>query len=126
MSQVVLAPPSLSYKPITSASCDCGNISHDPTHDSSHDPSTTCISHDLLARNPGNLQPCDPRKITHDLSRKWSSTMSHDKMCFGCTSNPLINTWQIVGMINKMRPLNNQRTCDVTRSTKMRLIGARP
>jgi len=106
--QVVLVPPSLSYKPITSASRDCGNISHDPTHDSSCDPSTTCTSHDLSACDPGNLQPCDPGKITYDLSRNWLSTMSPDMMRFGRTSNPLINMWQIMGMINKTCLLNNQ------------------
>jgi len=108
LSQAVLVPPSLSYKPITSASRDCGNISHDPTYDSSHDPSATRTSCDLSARDPGNLRPCDPGKITHDLSRKWSSTMSPDQMRFGCMSNPLINMWQIIGMINKTCPLNNQ------------------
>jgi len=126
LSQAVLMPPSLSYKPVTSASCDRGNISHDPTCDSSHDPSTTCTSCDFLACDPRNLQPHDPGKITHDLSRNWSSTMSHDKTHFGRASNPLINTWQIVGMINKTRPLNNQRTHNATQSTKMRLIWARP
>jgi len=53
--QAVLAPPSLSYKPITSAPCDRGNISHDPTRNSSRDPFTTCTSCDLSARDPGNL-----------------------------------------------------------------------
>jgi len=126
LSQAVLAPPSLSYKPITSASHDHGNISHDPTRDSSCDPSTIQTSRDLPARNPGNLQPHDPGKITHDLSRNWSSTMSPDKTHFGRASNLLINTWQIVGMINKTRPLNNQRTRNATRSRKTRLIGASP
>jgi len=55
LSQVVLAPPSLSYKPITLASRDRGNISHDPTRDSSHDPFTTHTSRDLSAHDPGNL-----------------------------------------------------------------------
>jgi len=87
MSQAVLAPPSLSYKPVTSASRDRGNISHNPTRD---------------------LSACDPGKITHDLSRNWSSARSHDKTRFGRTSNLLISTWQIVGMINKTHPLNNQ------------------
>jgi len=126
LSQAVLAPPSLSYKPVTSAPRDCGNISHDPTRDSSRDPFTTRISCDLSACDPGNLRPCDPGKITHDLSRNWSSTMSPDQVRFGRASNPLINTWQIVGMINKTRPLNNQRTRDTTRSTKIQLIRARP
>ena len=116
--RAVLAPPSLSYKPVTSASHDHGNISHDPTCDPSRDPSAIRISHDLSACDPGNLQPHDPGKITHDLSRNWSSTMSHNKTRFGRASNPLINTWQIMGTINKMRPLNNQRTHDATRSTK--------
>ena len=120
LSRAVLAPPSLSYKPITPRPRDRGNISHDPTRDSSRDPFATHTSRDLSARDPGNLRPCDPGKITHDLSRNWSSTMSHDKMRFGRTSNPLINTWQIVGTINKMRPLNNQQTCDATRSTNTR------
>jgi len=53
--QAVLAPPSLSYKLVTSKSHDPGNLSHDPTRDSSHDLSTTCTSHDLLAHDPGNL-----------------------------------------------------------------------
>jgi len=106
--QAVLAPPSLSYKPITSAPRDRGNISHDPTRDSSRDPFATCTSRDLSACDPGNLRPHDPGKITYDLSRNWSSTMSHDKMRFGRASNPLINTWQIMGTINKTRPLNNQ------------------
>jgi len=118
LSQAVLAPPSLSYKPVTSASHDHRNISHDPTCD----PSTTRTSRDLLAHDPGNLRPHDPGKITHDLSRNWS----HDKMRFGRTSNPLINMWQIVGMINKTRPLNDQQTCDATQSMKTQLIGARP
>ena len=126
VSQAVLAPPSLNYKSVTSGSHDRGNISHDPTHDSSCNPSTTCTSHNLSAHDPGNLQPHDPGKITHNLSRNWSSTMSHDKMHFGCAPNLLINTWQIMGTINKMRLLNNQRTCDTTRSTKTQLIGARP
>jgi len=114
LSRAVLAPPSLSYKPVTSAPRDCGNISHDPTHDSSRDPFATCTSRDLSARDPGNLRPRDPGKITHDLSRNWSSTMSHDKTRFGRASNLLINTWKIVGTINKTCPLNNQRTCDAT------------
>ena len=126
LSRAVLAPPSLSYKPMTSASRDHGNISHDPTHDPSRDSSAIHISRDLSAHDPGNLRPCDPGKITHDLSRNWSSTMSHDKTCFGRVSNPLINTWQIVGTINKTRLLNNQRTRNTTRSTKTRLIGASP
>jgi len=113
LSWVVLMPPGLSYKPITSASCDRGNISHDPTHDSSRDPSTTCTSRDLSAHDPGNLQPCDPEKITHDLSRNWSSTISYDKMHFGHVSNPLINMWQIVGTINKTHLLNDQQTRDL-------------
>jgi len=114
LSRAVLVPPSLSYKPITPRPHDHGNISHDPTHDSSRDPFATRTSRDLSAHDPGNLRPCDPGKITHDLSRNWSSTMSHDKMRFGCASNPLINTWQIIGTINKTRPLNNQQTCDAT------------
>jgi len=114
VSRAVLAPPSPSYKPVTSAPRDRGNISHDPTHDSSRDPSATCISRDLSARDPGNLRPRDPGKITQDLSRKWSSTKSLDQTRFGHTSNPLINMWQIVGMINKTCPLNNQRTRDAT------------
>ena len=114
VSQVVLMSPSLSYKPVTSASRDRGNISHDPTCDSSRDPFATRTSRDLSARDPGNLQPCDPGKITHDLSRNWSSTTSPDKTRFERMSNLLINTWQIVGTINKTRPLNNQRTRDVT------------
>jgi len=126
MSQAVLAPPSLSYKPVTSASHDRGNISHDPTHDSSRDPFATHTSRDSSAHDPGNLRPHDPGKITHDLSRNWSSTTSPDKTRFGRASNPLINTWQIVGTINKTRPLNNQQTCDTTQSTKTRLIRARP
>jgi len=126
LSRAVLAPPSLSYKPITPRPRDCGNISHDSTRDSSRDPFATHTSRDLSARDPGNLRPCDPGKITHDLSRNGSSTMSHDKTRFGRASNPLINTWQIVGTINKTRPLNNQRTRDATRSMKTRLIRARP
>jgi len=114
VSRAVLAPPSLSYKPVTPAP-------HDPTRDSSRDPFATRTSRDLSACDPGNLQPRDPGKITHDLSRNWSSTMSHDKTRFGRASNPLINTWQIVGTINKTRPLNNQRTRDATRSMKTRL-----
>jgi len=55
LSQAVLAPPSLSYKPVTSASRDRGNISHNPTRDSSRDPFATRTSHDLSARDPGNL-----------------------------------------------------------------------
>ena len=108
VSQVVLAPPGLDYKSVTSASRDCGNISHDPPCDSSCDPSATCTSHDLSARDPGNLRPHDPGKITHDLARNLSSTMSPNQTRFGRASNPLINTWQIVGMINKTCPLNNQ------------------
>ena len=49
------APPRLSYKPVTSASRDRGNISHDPTHDLPCDPSTTHTPRDLLARDLGNL-----------------------------------------------------------------------
>jgi len=126
VSRAVLTPPSLSYKPITPRPRDRGNISHDPTCDSSRDPFATCTSRDLSARDPGNLRPRDPGKITHDLSRNWSSTTSHDKTRFGRASNPLINMWQIVGTINKTRPLNDQRTHDTTRSTRMRLIRARP
>jgi len=118
LSRAVLAPPSLSYKPVTSAPHDRGNISHDPTHNSSRDPFTTCTSCNLSARDPGNLRPRDPGKITHDLSRNWSSTKSPDQTRFGRASNPLINTWQIMGTINKTRPLNNQRTRDATQSTK--------
>jgi len=126
LSRAVLAPPGLSYKPITPRPRDRGNISHDPTRDSSRDPFATHTSRDLSARDPGNLRPRDPGKITHDLSRNWSSTMSHDKTRFGRASNPLINTWQIVGTINKTCPLNNQRTRNATRSTKTRLFRARP
>jgi len=118
LSRAVLATPSLRYKSVTSASRDRGNISHDPTRDPSRDPSTIHTSRDLSARDPGNLRPRDPGKITHDLSRNWSSTRSPDKTHFERASNPLINTWQIVGTINKTHPLNNQRTCDATRSTK--------
>ena len=86
----VLAPPSLSYKSVTLGSRDHGNLSHNHTRDSSHDPSASTLSRDRMAcdpgnlrpRDPGNLWPCDPGKITHDLSRNWSSTMSHDKMRF--------------------------------------------
>ena len=126
LSRAVLAPPSLSYKSVTPRPRDRGNKSHDPTRDSSRDPFATRTSCDLSARDPGNLQPCDPGKIPHDLSRNWSSTTSPDKMRFGHASNPLINTWQIVGTINKTRPLNNQRTRDATQSTRTRLIRARP
>ena len=119
--RAVLAPPSLSYKPITPRPRDCGNISHDPTCDSSCDPFATRTSCDLSARDPGNLRPRDPGKTSHDLSRNWSSTTSPDKTRFGRVSNPLINTWQIVGTINKTRPLNNQRTHNATRSMKTRL-----
>ena len=108
VSRAVLAPPSLSYKPVTPRPRDRGNISHDPTRDSSRDPFATHTSRDLSARDPGNLQPHDPGKRTYDLSRKWSSTKSLDQMRFGHTSNPLINMWQIVGTINKTHPLNNQ------------------
>jgi len=119
LSRAVLVPPGLSYKPVTSASHDCGNLSHDPTHDSSRDPSVTCTSHDLSAHDPGNIRPCDPGKIPHDLSRNWSSTMSPDQTRFGCVSNPLINTWQIVGTINQTHPLNNQWIRNATQSMKM-------
>jgi len=108
LSRAVLTTPSLCYKSVTSASCDHGNISHDPTRDPSRDPSAIRTSRDLSAHDPGNLRPHDPGKITHDLSRNWSSTTSHDKTRFGRTSNPLINMWQIVGTINKTRLLNNQ------------------
>jgi len=126
LSRVVLTPPSLSYKPVTSVPRDCGNISHDPTCDSSCDPFAIRTSRDLSAHDPGNLRPRDPGKITHDLSRNWSSTTSPDRTRFGRASNPLINTWQIVGTINKTCLLNNQRTHNATRSTKTRLIRARP
>ena len=124
--QAVLTPPGLSYKPVILRSCDHGNLSHDPPHDSSCDPSTSMISRDQMACDPGNLRPRDPGKITHDLSRNWSSTMSHDKTRFGHVSNLLINTWQVMGMINKTRPLNNQQTHDATQSMKTQLVGARP
>ena len=94
------------------------NLSHDPTCDSSCDLTTTCISCDLTA--------CDPGKITHNLPRKWLSTMSHDKTHFGHTSNPLINTWKIMGTINKMCPLNDQQRCNAMQSMKTQPIGARP
>jgi len=116
--QAVLTSPSLSYKLVTSRSHDRGNLSHDPTCDSSRDPSATHTSHDLAAHDPG--------KITHDLSRNWSSIRSHDKTCFGHASNPLINTWKIVGMINKTCLPNDQQRHNAIQSTKMRLIGARP
>jgi len=126
LSRVVLTPPGLDYKSVTSASRDHGNISHDPTRDSSHDPSATRTSRDLSAHDPGNLRPCDPGKIIHDLARNLSSTMSPNQTRFGHTSNPLINTWQIVGTSNKIRPLNNQQTCNANQSMKTRLIRARP
>ena len=100
LSRAVLVPPSLNYKSVTSASCDCGNISHDHTRDSSCDPST--ISCNRMACDPGKLRPHDPGKIA------W------DKMHFGHATDPLINMWQIVGMINKTHLLNNQQTRDMT------------
>ena len=54
-----------------------------------------------LVHDPGKIRPHDPEKITHDLSRNWSSTKSHDKTCFGHMSNLLINMWKIMGTINK-------------------------
>ena len=55
LSQAELAPPSLSYKPISPRPRDRGNISHDPTRDSSRDPFATHTSRDLSARDPRNL-----------------------------------------------------------------------
>jgi len=52
--------------------------------------------------------------------------MSPDKTRFGRVSNLLINTWQIMGMINKMHLFKSQPTRDVTQSMKTRLIRARP
>jgi len=107
------------YKSVTSGSHDHGNLSHDPTHDSSYDPSATMLSYDLMAHDPRKIRPHDPGKITYDLSRNWSSTRSHDQTHFGLAPSPLINMWKIVGMINKMHPLNNQQRCDVTQSTEI-------
>jgi len=70
--------------------------SHDQTHDLSHDPQAlkqACDqTHDLPARDCGNL--------THDLPRDWSSTRSPDHARFLHASCPLIHMWKTVGTIN--------------------------
>jgi len=97
-------PPKPSNNQVTQRPDDCGNLSHDPACDLSHDLSATTISCDLIA--------CDPGNITYDLPGDWSSTISHDKIHFGHAMNPLINTWKIVGMINKICPLTWQARAD--------------
>jgi len=53
--------PKPSYSQVTWRPHDCGNLSHDPTHDLSCELSATTTSHDLIAHDPG--------KITYDLPR---------------------------------------------------------
>jgi len=118
LSQVELVPSKFNYNQVTSRSCNCGNLSHDPTCDPLCDPSATMTLCDLTTHDPG--------KITHDLSRNWSLTRSHDKMHFGHVPSLLINIWKIMGTINKTCPLNDQQRCNVTQSMETQLIGARP
>ena len=104
------AAPNPSSNQVTPRTCDCGNLSHDLSGDSSHDPSVTNMSYDLTA--------CDPGNITHDLPRAWSSNTSQDQTRFGHATRLLINTWKTMGRIN--------RHMSVDQSTKTRLIGATP
>ena len=102
--------PNPSSNQVTSRTRDRGNLSHDPSHDSSRDLPVPSISHDLATRDPGN--------IAHDQPRNWSSSTSQDHTRFGHTTRPLINTWKTVGRIHKH--------ITVDQSTKTQLIGATP
>ena len=105
-----ITTPNLSSNQVISRTCDRGNLSHDPSRDSSHDLLVPSGSRDLTAHDPGN--------IAHDQPRNWSSSMSQDHTRFGHATRPLINTWKTVGRIHKH--------VIVDHSTKMRLIGVMP
>ena len=94
---------------------DPGKVSPDMSRVISRDTSTSKVSHDPTARDPGNKP--------HDLPRDWSSTGSRDlprspdHTRFGRAPSPLIGTWKTVGTINGL--LNNQRSHKtLVRSTK--------
>ena len=105
-----ITAPNPSSNQVISRTRDHGNLSHDPSHDSSRDLPVPNVSHDLIARDPGN--------IAHDQPRNWSSSTSQDHTQFGHATCPLINTWKPVGRIHK------HITGD--QSTKTRLIGVTP
>ena len=76
--------PNPSSNQVISRTHDHGNLSHDLSHDESCDLPVPNMSRDLTAR--------DPRNITHDQPKSWSSNMSQDHIRFGCAMHPLINT----------------------------------
>jgi len=109
------AAPKPSYSHVvwvTPQACDPGKVSpdlscihaHDQPHAISRDKPVPLESHDLGARDPGNL--------SHDLPRDWSSKRSHAAICpcdgthFYHMSSLLIGTWKTVGTINGVS--NNQ------------------
>ena len=57
-----ITAPNPSSSQVISRTCDHGNLSHDPPAPN--------VSHDFIARDPGN--------ITHDQPRNWSSSISQD------------------------------------------------
>ena len=105
-----ITAPNPSSNQVISRTCDRGNLSHDPSRDSSHDLQVPNMSCDLIAHDPGN--------ITHDQPRNWSSSTSQDHTRFGHATRPLINTWKTVGRIHKH--------VTVDQSTKTRLSGVMP
>jgi hypothetical protein len=62
--------------------------------DLSHDPTTSQVSRDQSA--------CDPGKLPRD----WSPTRSRDRVNFRNATHPLINTWKTMGKINKDNAVN--------------------
>ena len=105
-----ITAPNPSSNQVISRTRDCGNLSHDPSHDQSRDLSVPKVSCDFTARDPGN--------ITHDQPRNWSSSTTQDHIRFGHATRPLINIWKTVGRIHKH--------ITVDQTTKTRLIGVTP
>jgi hypothetical protein len=73
--------------------------------DLSHDPTTSRVSCDQSAR--------DREKLPSDES----PTRSRDRVNFGNTTRPLINTWKTVGKINKDNAVNRVTRLTAAQST---------
>jgi len=68
--------------------------------------------HDILTTlGSHDIQSCDPGRVSHDLPRDWSSTRSPDQVHFRCAPSPLISMWKTMGTINKS---TNQQTSHKT------------